>query len=466
MDDRPSEGILTMTMTEAAHIPTGRATLIANAVGPRLTLGPANAGDHLSIRALLAEVGCEPSISEFQAQLEEPFYEPNDRLLVREGAKPVAHVRLQNREIHFGAQILPVAWLTNLATIAEYRRRGLATELVSAAERQMRADGAVLGLVRTSHPGLFLRRGWTPWGRACQSRAGAREILAQIARRRAEQPLVWEPVTPLARPAPLSTRLWRHVEQSALERIYQANVARSFGAPVRTSDYWRWLVSRHGFGDIYVAIAGRDRWSLDAKGIVGYAVVKQDRIVELLAAPDRPDAVEHLITRLCGEFIEQDRYELRLDGSPDHPWHAEMMAAGGTLSTPNAENGQFLLARMFEPASFLCGLRSDLTARAQAAELATGSNLSLHADSFQARITIVEDGVGIDFESAGRHVVSGQLGPLIQLLLGHEDPTRALASGLLRSSDEIATRLAATLFPKLPFWRPPWDNLPSDGTQA
>ena len=380
-DDRPSEGIL--TMIDVTHIPLGRATPIAPDASPRLTLGPANAGDHLSIRALLAEVGCEPSVSEFHARLEEPFYEPTDRLLVRQGDSLVAHVRLQNREIHFGAQVLPVAWLTDLATLPEYRRRGLASELVSAAERQMRAEGAALGLVRTAHPGLFLRRGWTPWGRASQSRAGVREVLAQIVRRHAEQPRVLEPVTPIVRPDPLSTRLWRHVEQSALERIYNANVTRGFGAAVRTSDYWRWLVSRHGFDAIYVAIAGRDQWSLDAQGIVGYAVVKQDRIVELLAAPERPDTIEHLIGRLCGEFIEQDRYELRLDAAPDHPWHAEMVAAGGSLATPQAGKRQFLMARMFDPASFLLGLRADLAALLEPPGSTPAAQLSLHAPAFQ-----------------------------------------------------------------------------------
>ena len=63
-------------------------------------------------------------------------------------------------------------------------------------------------------------------------------------------------------------------------------------------------------------------------------------------------------------------------------------------------------------------------------------------------------------------MISGELGPFVQLLLGQADATCAISGGRLRSSDAVATRLAAKLFPKIPFWYPAWDNLPSDGTQA
>jgi hypothetical protein len=140
------------------------------------------------------------------------------------------------------------------------------------------------------------------------------------------------------------------VEQTALERIYHANAIRCVGAPVRTSDYWRWLVSRHAYDAIYVAVSGRDRWSLDGKGIVGYAVVKNDRVIEMLAAPGRADALEELAARVCGECIERDRCQFFLEGPVDHPWHHELRAAGGASETLDTDHGQSLMAKVFDPA--------------------------------------------------------------------------------------------------------------------
>ncbi len=288
--------------------------------------------------------------NEFSMRLDEPFYEPHDRLLARRGLKLAGHVRVLNRELYLLDAVVPVAWLVELAALPEFGGTTLAAQLIAAGEQKMTAEGAAIGLVRTDSPALFAQAGWTRWGRFTQTRAGARETLAHISGRRAPSGRVMEPVTPPARPAQLSTRLWRHVEQTALERIYHANAIRCVGAPVRTSDYWRWLVSRHAYDAIYVAVSGRDRWSLDGKGIVGYAVVKNDRVVELLAAPERADALEELAARVCGEFIERDRCNLFLEGPPDHPWHQELRTAGGRTETLDTDHGQVLMAKVLDPA--------------------------------------------------------------------------------------------------------------------
>jgi len=325
----------------AAGLPTG------------LTLDVGNAGDHPSIRALFAQAGCEMPSNEFSMRLDEPFYEPHDRLLARRGIKLAGHVRVLNRELYLLDAVVPVAWLVELAALPEFGGATLAAQLIAAGERKMTAEGAAIGLVRTDSPALFAQAGWTRWGRFAQTRAGARETLAHISGRRAPAARVMEPVTPPARPAQLSTRLWRHVEQTALERIYHANAIRCVGAPVRTSDYWRWLVSRHAYDAIYVAVSGRDRWSLDGKGIVGYAVVKNDRVIEMLAALDRADALEELAARVCGEFIERDRCNLFLEGPLDHSWHQELRTAGGRSETLDTDHGQVLMAKVLDPARLI-----------------------------------------------------------------------------------------------------------------
>jgi len=463
-----------MTVTHSAFIGSVSVPNSASlsAPVPGCTLGSGTAGDHLAIRALLADGGRETMLGEFQSQLDEPTYEPSDRLVVRLGSTIVSHVHLRNRELRFGVRQVPVTWFADLMTAPKFRRRGLASSLVAVAERQAQADGAELALVRTSFPHLFERRGWIPWGRPSYSLAGTREILADLVGGPAESPSSLEAVIHGTRPAPLTTRLWRHVEQAALERIYEFHTQNGYGAPVRNTDYWRWLVSRHAFDAIYVAVSGRDRWSLDAKGIVGYAIVKQDRVIELLTSPARPDAAESLMSRVCGEFIEQDRCDLRFEGAPNHPWHRRLVAAGGEYHCPDRESGQVMLARVLDPIDFLTKLRGELAVRARSANLPVGAELSIRFGSFAARIAVIDDaetGVNVQVECAPtvdatndpstKGGVECDLSTFTQWMLGHVDVSASRAEARARFPHQEAFELARTLFPQLPFWHPTWDDL-------
>jgi predicted N-acetyltransferase YhbS len=138
-----------------------------------LQLASGTAADHHAVFNLLQSVFQAPTAGDFQTQLEEPFYEPNQRLVVRHGVRVVSHVRLCHREMRFGPLVLPVSFVTELATAAPYRQRGLATALLTEAERQMTDDGTVIGFVRTDVPEFFVRRGWTTRPSACRSSARA-----------------------------------------------------------------------------------------------------------------------------------------------------------------------------------------------------------------------------------------------------------------------------------------------------
>ena len=47
-------------------------------------------------------------------------------------------------------------------------------------QRRMAEDGAAVGLLRTDIPHFFRRHGWAVCGRHSHSRAGAREVLAEL----------------------------------------------------------------------------------------------------------------------------------------------------------------------------------------------------------------------------------------------------------------------------------------------
>ena len=148
---------------------------------PRLRLALAKTGDHPSIHGLLVSVFHGPSPGEFQAQLDEPGYEPADRVIVKDDDQIAAHLRLARQTIQVESAMLPAARFMDLATAQAYRGRGLATALLAAGERAAAERGVLIGLTRTRVPAIFARQGWSVCGRHVFSTASPRAVLAELA---------------------------------------------------------------------------------------------------------------------------------------------------------------------------------------------------------------------------------------------------------------------------------------------
>lgn len=422
-------------------------------------LAVAGAADHYAIFDFLVSVFRAPSSSEFQAQLEEPWYEPNDRLLIKHVSGIVGHLRLTHRDIHFGPLALPAVGVSELATAPAYRRRGLATALIVAAERRMREGTANIAFARTTAPDLFARQGWFVWGRHSYSEARTRDILAQWcvtadSRAAAER-------HPESKRPTLSTRIWRHVERGALMRLYAANNANAYGSIIRSDDYWRWLVSRRGYDSIYVAIEGRDKLDLDETPIIGYAVTKPGRIVEMMTDPHRPYAIDQLLRRVCGDAMERDIDSIRLDAPPTDPLHKVFANAGGEFRHRTHDSGQVMMAKLLNPLHFLQQLLPVLRERIQQGGLGLPIEFGVSIGDQRLRITVDKRGAQMESGRLGRSYLTCSNEQFAQLLLGQIDLRAAVQRKTIIASTRGATEIGALLFPRLPFWRPPWDELPA-----
>lgn len=483
----------TFGVTEAPAARSGGSSTAAHssAAPSSLVLAPASSGDHLVIHNFLLGVCQAPSASEFQSQLEDPRYEPMDRLVVRHNQRIVGHVRQLQRELYFDGINVPAGGLCDLVIAPEYRRRGFGAQLVFAAERELIRGGALLGFTRTVAPQLFARRGWVTWGRHCYSKARTRDVLAELSQRERTPSAPVDALHPPLPASPLSTRIWRHVERAALVRLFAQNMQGVCGGTVRSDEQWAWLVSRRAYDSIYVAVSGKDKWDLDERPLVGYAIVKDSRIVELMAAPNRPDAGAQLLRRVCGDFIERDMHHVRLDGPPNSPWHRVMVRSGGELVERDVDSQQTLMAKLFNPLGWLQRLRPLLAERARRAGL-DRLTLQLRVAGAAYRVTIAGDTVEVANDSvvdAGlNHVVemSGDmfarltLGELqlsqasdVKRVMGREPSgsASALVSGdacegaaeregaQIRGSSREALAIADALFPRRTFWRPPFDEL-------
>ncbi len=77
------------------------------------------------------------------------------------------------------------------------------------------------------------------------------------------------------------------------------------------------------------------------------------------------------------------------------------------------------------------------------------------------RLVISRRNVQLIQGTLGRSYLRCSRYDMAQLLLGHVDVRDAIAVGRLAVSTRIAHEMAAALLPRLPFWRPPWDDMPA-----
>ena len=168
-------------------------------------------------------------------------------------------------------------------------------------------------------------------------------------------------------------RLWRRHELGALRRLYDGQKATRVGGLARDESDWHWLISGGGYDRIYVATrASAAEFNPDVDtvimgsedDIIGYAVVRHDRIVELIAEPGT-DASISLIKHVCGDCVEAGHNTIQLDADPNDPLHDQFQAASGIHRQRQQRNGRMLLAKILRPVEFLRRLSDVIWTRAQ-----------------------------------------------------------------------------------------------------
>ena len=356
--------------------------------------------------------------------------------------------------MQFGRLQLPAAGLAWVVTAPECRRRGLGHALLRTAERQMIHDGAFVGLLRTRVPHFFRRMGWALCGRHHYSRADARRVLARL------------DVAGLSRRVRrgLHIRPWRRWEQAGLMRVYNQGIRRAYGPLQRTEPYWQWLVRRSAYDQIYVALDGPNLLDLDETNtrVVGYAVTKGERILELIAEDGRRRVMAELLARACRDAIEHDRHSIVLHAAPRCPLHKVLRAAGGFRHSHEADHGEVFMARLLQPLKLLRRLTDVFATRAEKAGLKRPSELGLLVDGQKYQLEIGRTGVKVVSRRVGRSHLKLNVADFTRLVLGQLDIDATLAEQRMEASTGLAREVGQVLFPRLLLWRPPWDDLPTE----
>ena len=443
---------------------------------PGLRLVPARTGDHAKIHGLLLSVFHGPSAAEFHAQLDEPGYEAADRLVVKDDDEIAAHLRLARQTIQFGAATASAVRFMDLATAPEYRGRGLASTLLTAGERTARQRGALIALTRTRVASLFARQGWSICGQHVYSTAAPRSVLAELSAHAEQQAQGNDDGSVLfqARPAPLSVRPLRRIELDAVMRLYEQNRAGRVGWPVRSEVYWEWLLARGACDRVYVAATIAEPRSIAEllAGIVGYAFVRQSRIVERVTAPDQAEAARRLAARVCADACEHNEGHLRCDLPPEDSLHELLERSGGTLHARREANGEVFMAKLLDPLAALRQMQDDLAIRMRAAQGPLPDELGLEVraagEGRRGRkpgvveryvLQLGKRSLSIQTGGPSRHTLIVRDSDLAPLVLGDGGAAGLEAAGRLRCSTAAARSAAACLFPSNVWWRPALDDL-------
>lgn len=421
----------------------------------RFSVIRARTADHTAVFHFLTSVFQGTSRDEFRASIDDPFSTPQDRLLIKRDARIVAHAHLTNRVMQFGQVHLPVAGLHDLGTLREFRGRGFGCRMLSAAEAQMASTGALLGLIWTRIPYFFRRGGWAFCGQRAFYRAGARDVVSGLIERGLHQ----------KGRKRLNIRPWRRMELPALVRIYQQNLDGRFGPFQRTEAYWKWLLPRKAYDQICVALDGPDLLELEETRtpIVGYAVTRGERIVEMHAAPAHRTACVQLLARACRDAIERGRNTIRLDAEPNSRVENLFQTAGGKHVRREIDADQVLMVKLLNPVKLLRRLAPELLRRVEAADLPLPAELGFLVDGKQYRLVVTPHGAKASIGSAGQGCLRLNVADFTRLVLGHLDWEQAISDRRVATSTVATLDVARALFPRLPLWRPPLDDLAAHG---
>ena len=416
-------------------------------------------GDHGAAFQLLSSVfkgnfSRAPSRDSFFASLDDPFYEPNDRILVRRGLRVLAQTQVSQRTVQFGGMTLPVSGLHALCTLPEFRRQGFAGALVQMAQEVMLEDGAVFGSLATNEPHFFRAHGWVVCGRQSLARAHTRHVLAQLSARGVPAASDMPHIRPL-----------RQVELPSVMSVYAAATRGRHGPLERTEAYWRWLVSRGGYDQIFVAMGGSDRkaWDDFNSPVVGYVTVKDNRILELITLPsidgefNRDQIAEQLLSRACHEAIERDLHVVQFHAWPGESLFNLFRVAGGEIFDREQFLGEVSMVNLFDPAGFVTRFAPELQRRVS--DVKSGVELGLSIEGEKSRLVVNKRGVKLRPGPLGRDYLRLSQAEFVRLLLGHDGAANALVSRRMHASSRQARVIAAQLFPDLAYWRSPWDEL-------
>ena len=212
----------------------------------------------------------------FEAYMDfDPRFGFDDFLLALEGARPVCCVQIFEKTIRLRGRAVRLGGIGSVATHEEYRRRGLAEELMRRSEQRMRERGLPLALLFGVWGG-YTRLGWVriPARQLALHGDGSRGALREGA----------------------VVRDFAEGDLGQVQALYEAYSTRFEGTTLRDDGYWRGQLR-------YAGAPGEDfRVALAGDALVAYARrvdLATPVAMEFAHAPGHADMLAALLLELC-----------------------------------------------------------------------------------------------------------------------------------------------------------------------
>jgi predicted acetyltransferase len=415
----------------------------------------ANAGDHPLILQLLTQARQVQLAEDFQSRLDEPNYNPRDRLLVCRAKQLLAHVHLSNHIAWFEGVRVPTAKLEDFAVLPEHADSEYDRQLLRTAETTAADEGAVLGLVRTAQGDWFQRQGWSPLRGQGHTRASARGVLAHLDA---------QDVTRRRRRSHTEVRTWRHFELDIIRTLYDQATPVMWGPLHRSEICWQWLLGRKAQDLVLLAVHRHKAETAlasdpqiierhDEQGM-GYAVMCGSNIIEMITSPKAIGARVQLLAQACREAMDRDHHSISLYTPADDSLHELLVTAGGAWIDESSAGGPRWLMRLLSPERWVERCYPLWRHRARAGDVPRPCDLGIDAGEFRYRFSLTRRSSRLErITSLPADHITCDRATFDSLVIGNLAVNAAIAKGKLRlSRPELAAHLAA-LFPPQLFWQ-------------
>ena len=414
--------------------------------GTPIAISPGSTGDHLLVPELLHSAGVTYSEDAFLSRLDEPSYEPTDRLVVRERGKLLAHAQTLFRDVWFGDSLLPCGGVVDFAVVPELKNTNIEFQVLHAAEEALRRGGALVAFTHTTRRDLLKRAGWLEVDSQGASRVHVHHLLSQLSPK----------ATRLRRRVRSQVRIWRRVELEELMPVYQSAAQTTWGTIDRSEVYWRWLWG--SYADCTVLVACNNASSQQAeKNILGYAVVHGDQILEMRYRPGHESAGSLLLARICRDSIEQDRRELTLQAPANDPLHELIITAGGSWITPDNKQDECFMMKLLNPEKWVQAMNSHWRSRLVQSRLPLPLALNFSVDNHPYKLSVSNLSARLQTTTTHSNEIVCQSDVFGALLLGCQDVRQLMNCNKVVVKNNQLKQQLEELFTSVIYWQSPLD---------
>lgn len=421
-------------------------------IDPHTRIVVGNAGDHSRALALLVQHYQAPLADDFQSRLDDPSYEPTDRMLVVRRGELIGQVQFSRQSAWFDQERIPTATVRDGVILPEMNPVRLMEPLLETVESTALTEGAILAVARPEQPEFFAARGWSICRSQGHTQANTRALLAHITAQLAARK---------HRHSLIEVRTWWHFELDLIQPVYEQVATAMWGTLHRSDDAWRWLVGRKAHDQILLAVRHKEGASKEAEKlyVVGYAVVRDSCIVEMITLPGHSGVRPLLVARACRDAIDRDHHFVSLHTPPTDPMHEFLVTAGGSWLSSTAHGGQWM-HKLLSPEKWVERLYPQLYRRAREAGIPRPLEIGFAVEDSRYRFLFTRRSVRLEqaLPSAPIDVVC-DAATFRDLLTSNLAWPVALERGLLRIDDPPKAAMLAALFPPRLFWQSPFELL-------